>query len=300
MLQPRISITVVTCNRPDSLESTLASIAAQNFIPWEIVVSDDSNEEHVEQVRGLARSFGAVYVSGPRRGLYANRNHAAKAATGTHIRTMDDDHLLPTGHLEACQLAVASDPEAVWTVGEFHCREVSLDVARSTHPACPPQFHARGFGVTPRQPEHSWALADGSTIFPAGVWERGEGYYEGFPFGALFYELGSRLHWLGYRTRFLKDTFIWHDHRRSPRSIDSEELDQATRYFAMLCHSWIYQPVPANRLWSTAEVMRDMVRSPAVTRRALRRAWAAFQDQRNRLSPLQNAVARPSTGSLPR
>src|SRR5829696_6359592 len=97
-----VSIALVTRNRPDSLERTLQSLRAQSTQPHEVVVSDDSDERHAVETRRVVEAHEATYLTGPRRGLYANRNAVASACSGTHVRTMDDDHEFPEGHFTAC------------------------------------------------------------------------------------------------------------------------------------------------------------------------------------------------------
>src|SRR6516165_5790031 len=121
MTRPRsilLSVALVTRNRPGSLERAIASLRAQDEQPFEVVISDDSDDEFVSEIEAIAQKFGCRYVRGLRRGLYANRNFAALNCAGTHIRTMDDGHILPNGHLEQCLAAVREDPAAIWTTGE--------------------------------------------------------------------------------------------------------------------------------------------------------------------------------------
>src|SRR5580704_7020256 len=115
----QLSIALVTWNRPDSLERALASLRAQSVQPFEVIVSDDSQMEYTEATRAIAAKFGCSYNSGPHRGLYANRNVAAQQCRGTHIRTMDDDHILPPDHLAKCLQAASTDANAIWTTGEI-------------------------------------------------------------------------------------------------------------------------------------------------------------------------------------
>lgn len=91
----RISVALVTRNRPESLRRCLTSLRAQDVQPWEVVISDDSDDH--ESALALAKEFGVRHVLGPKRGLYGNRNSSALACEGTHIRTMDDDHTFPPG-----------------------------------------------------------------------------------------------------------------------------------------------------------------------------------------------------------
>ena len=115
----RLSVALVTRNRPGSLRRCLESLRAQSVQPFEVVVSDDSSKEFADENRRIAAEFCCRHEEGPGRGLYANRNAAALRCAGTHMRTVDDDHTFPPDHFEQCRAAVEEDPCAVWTTGEW-------------------------------------------------------------------------------------------------------------------------------------------------------------------------------------
>jgi glycosyltransferase involved in cell wall biosynthesis len=270
---PRLSVALVTRNRPNSLRRTLQSIREQEIQPWEIVVSDDSDAPIASATtQSLVENYGCKYVRGPCRGLYANRNHAVFACTGTHIRTMDDDHEFPEGHFYHCLQAIDEDADAIWIIGEF----LPAEDAR-VPPPCPPQLHPRGFSVTPPDPDDCWAMADGASIFPRSVFDRGERYAEGFVFGASYLEFGSRLQWRGYRLRFLKTTYVIHHYDRANRSYMDEEIDLGSRIFASLCHSFLYQPTLSNRVQTTLQVGREFLSRPKTASRAVPRGMREYR-----------------------
>jgi len=272
----RLSVALVTCNRPSSLARTLRSLREQTIQPWETVIADDSDDERARAVRSLADEFGCRYLAGPKRGLYANRNAAALACGGTHIRTMDDDHTFPRDHLERCLTAVAGDPDSVWIIGEFDAGE-----KRSGEiPPCPGQLHPRGFSVTPPDPQDCWSIADGATIYPRTIFDSGVRYAEEIAFGAVFLEFGGLLHWLGYRIRQLDTTYVVHHADRSARAIDDPELEQAARVFAMLCHSFLYQPTTRNKMLTCAQIGRQLAASPVRATRRLSVGGRAFVARR--------------------
>ena len=263
-----ISVALVTRNRPDSLEQTPRSLRAQSVQPFEVVISDDSNEDCAQAAAQLAAQYACRYVCGPQRGLYANRNHAALACRGTHIRTMDDDHTFLPGHFARCQEALEDDPHAIWILGEYTPREEKPGVM----PLCPGQLNPRGSSDLPPDPQNCWAIADGATIYPRSVFDSGACYEEDFKFGASYLEFGSRLHWLGYRIRYLQDTYLLHNYLPNARSYASEEMEQASRFFAIFCHSFLYQPTARNRALTLAEVGIKFIRRPTLAVRACRRA----------------------------
>jgi glycosyltransferase involved in cell wall biosynthesis len=267
--EPRISVALVTRNRTDSLLRTLRSLIQQDVQPSEVIVSDDSDEGVAEEVKAIVERHGFRYIRGPRRGLYANRNHAASACTGTHIRTMDDDHEFPARHFHFCAEALQMDPAAVWIIGEF------LPDEMPGAPRCPGQLHSRGFSTGPTDPDDCWGISDGASLYPINVFQRGIQYAEYFKFGAAYLEFGSRLRFMGYRIRFLPSTYVIHHYDSNIRSFMDSENDRASRFFASICHSYIYQPSIRNKALCCLEVMRQVVLRNAYA--SLRSAVSAYR-----------------------
>jgi glycosyltransferase involved in cell wall biosynthesis len=248
----RLSIALVTRNRSDSLRRCLTSLRAQDVQPSEIVLSDDSDD--LSAAIAMAEEFGARHIPGPRRGLYANRNAAALACTGTHIRTMDDDHTFPAGHFERCLAALERDPQAVWA-----CDEMSyLDGRFYSSPQPAPQLHPSGVGGPVATPDDTWAIADGSTIYPRTVFDRGLRMVEEYGYGSSYLEFGAYLYHHGFRGRLLRDTFI--EHHAEAATLTRGDL--RSRLFASLCFNLCFRP---NR-WSAAKYLLSyaVLRRPAL------------------------------------
>ncbi len=275
------SVALVTRNRPESLARTLASLRAQSVQPSEVVVSDDS-DKGADEIRNLCAQFDARYIEGPRRGLYANRNRAAAACHGTHVRTMDDDHEFPAGHFAACMQAVHRDPEAVWFIGEV----VPDEQLPGDSPLCPGQLHPRGFSIAPEDNQKCWAISDGASIYPRALFERGIRFSEAFKFGAMYLEFGSLLHSLGYRMRFLDRTYIIHHLDLANRSFADSDMELSARLFAGLCHSFIYQPTFRNKTLCTLEIIRRTAFSGQRGLAVRQAALAAFTARRHEVDPL--------------
>jgi len=106
-----VSICICTRNRPESLADTLESIRGSSTAPGQVVVADDSTDE---RTRDLVRTGypDVLYCRGSRRGLGANRNTAAAAATGERILFLDDDCRLDVDFLATAlaSLGTADDP----------------------------------------------------------------------------------------------------------------------------------------------------------------------------------------------
>lgn len=252
----QLSIALVTRNRPENLRRCLSSVRRQSAQPREIMVSDDSTTPASrEATRAVAEEFGARYQEGPRRGLYANRNAAALACTGTHIRTMDDDHTLPPDHLALCLEAVGRDPQAIWTTGETGY----IDGKYFDHADTASQLHPAGVGCAVGDPDDNWAIADGSTIYPREIFDRGFRMVEEFPYGMSYLEFGALLYRHGIRSRCVRGAEVEHHAEMETVLRDHPE----SRLFASLCYHLYFRP---SRLRALRYLLPILARQPALAR----------------------------------
>jgi len=235
MTRPRsilLSVALVTRNRPGSLERAIASLRAQDEQPFEVVISDDSDDEFVSEIKTIAQKFGCRYVRGPKRGLYANRNFAAIDCRGTHIRTMDDDHVLPSHHLAQCLAAVRQEPDAIWTTGEMgYLNGESVGIAETAA-----QLGPAGVGEAIVRHDDNWGIADGSTIYPREVFDRGFRMVEDFGFGSSYLEFGALLYNRGWKCRCVIGAFVEH------RAISLSQPDPLSLCFASICFNRYFRP----------------------------------------------------------
>lgn len=234
----KLSIAIVTRNRPDSLEETLISLAAQSVRPFEILISDDSNEQAFRiKTRELAKKFDCIYIEGPQKGLYANRNFVARKCTGTHFRTMDDDHYFPVDHLEKCIEAIQKEPDIIWTIGEYYPESKN----RPVPPPIPGQLHPRGFAKVPDNMNEYYGISCGGTIYPSLVVDKEILNCEIYRFGNTFLEYGARLKSKGFQIKFLPDTYFVHNAvATSASELTSRHINEA-RLFSMFALSFDHQ-----------------------------------------------------------
>ncbi|MBE9118269.1 glycosyltransferase [Lusitaniella coriacea LEGE 07157] len=235
----RLSIALVTRNRPESLERTLQNLRSQSFQPFEIVVSDDSDGELAAKTASVAKRWNCRYITGPHRGLYANRNYSALACRGTHIRTMDDDHILPENHLEQCFNAVSSDPHSLWTTGEIgYVNGQFFGESKTAQQLCP-----SGVGEAVENMDNNWAIADGSTIYPKTVFDRGYRMIEDYKYGSSYLEFGIYLYRHGFRSRCVPNAYI--EHYADSWTIERNDRDTIeSRLYASLCFNLYFQKNP--------------------------------------------------------
>jgi glycosyltransferase involved in cell wall biosynthesis len=251
----KLSVAVVTRNRPESLERCLRSWRAQAVQPHEIVVSDDSDEEYASPSREIIERYSCRYVRGPRRGLYANRNNVATACTGTHILTGDDDHDHPQGYVETALELILEDPMRVWIFTERYHEDPDCPLTS------PPELHRSGFGKAPKDPFNCAAIADGSTIYPRQIFDSGLRYDETYRFGGIWYLWGKILSKHGWRISFSDRTFIWHNAVVESRYFDTSALEDqlsCATYVAFVDALWI-NPSLVNALWAMAYLIKRVV-----------------------------------------
>jgi glycosyltransferase involved in cell wall biosynthesis len=93
-INPRISIVLPALNSERTLASAIASVQAQTFQDWELLVLDDgSTDSTVEIALSVGDSRIRVIADGTHRGLPAQLNRAVEMARGKYLARMDADDL---------------------------------------------------------------------------------------------------------------------------------------------------------------------------------------------------------------
>jgi glycosyltransferase involved in cell wall biosynthesis len=120
---PRVSVICPLYNHAEVVGRALASLAAQTFTDWELVVCDDgSTDGSGEVVEAFVEgnpSLAAVLVRHPvNRGLPAStRNTALSQARGEHVLALDSDNELYPHCLERLVTALDAEPDAAFAYG---------------------------------------------------------------------------------------------------------------------------------------------------------------------------------------
>lgn len=98
---PRVSVIIPAYNSAATIEATIASIAAQTFEDWEIVVGDDASTDDTAERARAADPRVTVVTGSDNGGPAAGRNLAIGVAQGELLALLDaDDRWLPD-YLEA-------------------------------------------------------------------------------------------------------------------------------------------------------------------------------------------------------
>jgi len=104
MNQPRVSICIPAYKADIFIAETLASIKAQTFVDWEVIVTEDGTKDHTEEIVGQFAETVSQRVVYNRHevnlGLPHTRNTGIGAARGQWIAFLDADDLWEPDHLE--------------------------------------------------------------------------------------------------------------------------------------------------------------------------------------------------------
>lgn len=112
---PLISVVLPTHDRAALLTRAVASVRAQRYATWEIVLVDDASTDDtpavVERLRAELGPDRLQSIRTPPGGVCAARNHALAAARGSLIAYLDDDNTMHPLWLKAVAWAFAQRPD---------------------------------------------------------------------------------------------------------------------------------------------------------------------------------------------
>lgn len=118
-IPPAFAVCITTMNRVERLEACLANLDRCTMRPAVVFVSDDSPDPAVRAANqaAVAAHPGVVYLTGPRRGVCANRNNAVRhcleqASYCSHVSFVDDDVLVDPDFFEQAAAHLLKLPEA--------------------------------------------------------------------------------------------------------------------------------------------------------------------------------------------
>ncbi len=110
---PRISVVMPTRNRASQMVTAIASVEAQTYANWELVVVDDGSTDETPAVLA-ARAADDPRITVTRTdgvGAAAARNVGLAAATGDWVAFLDDDNVMHPGWLRAVAEYVGRTPD---------------------------------------------------------------------------------------------------------------------------------------------------------------------------------------------
>lgn len=238
----RFSVCICTRNRPEDLVIALQSIIDSELPVWQTVVSDDSTDDRTSTL--VAQNYpAATFVEGPRRGLCANRNAAAAAATGTHIIFIDDDAALGKTYLtEICKKydAIPADIRERTIVSGLERRRGEL--------VYPSDVSFLGFQARRYQPGSKLrTVVINAAAFPIGLFEQ-QGFDENLVYGSDEVDFALRSVARGFEIvlapEAVNDHYSSELHRQDYRSFIA-----ASRLYTTFKRYWYVERKPLYALW---------------------------------------------------
>lgn len=98
---PLVTVVLATRDRPGMLPRAVASVLAQRYPRWELIVIDDGVEHDAAVALREVDDDRVTVLEGPRRGLGAARNAGLDRAAGEVICYLDDDNVMHAAWLLA-------------------------------------------------------------------------------------------------------------------------------------------------------------------------------------------------------
>ena len=138
---PRVSVIIPTWNRRRQLEEAIASVLAQTYTDYEIVVVDDGSTDDTRAwIRGRYPEDRLVYLHQENRGSSSARNAGIRAARGELVAFLDSDDLWLPQKLERQIPLFDRNP----AVGFVFCGSAQVDARGATSKSRIPTGDFRG------------------------------------------------------------------------------------------------------------------------------------------------------------
>ena len=135
---PLISICIPAYKRLDFLKRLLDSISIQTFKDFEVIITDDSPGNDVEEFCKLySQKFAIIYKKNTEQlGTPQNWNEAINLANGKWIKLMHDDDWFATAEsLNVFQMAISNHPKANFFFSDYCNHYLEKGTIENVHPS---------------------------------------------------------------------------------------------------------------------------------------------------------------------
>jgi glycosyltransferase involved in cell wall biosynthesis len=89
---PKVSVNILTKNRAELLKKALASVLAQTFSDYEVIVVDDGSSDGTQAVlKDLKLKDLKIFIHTSSLGITLSRQEALQASQGEYVAILDDD-----------------------------------------------------------------------------------------------------------------------------------------------------------------------------------------------------------------
>lgn len=141
----RVSVVLPTYNRAHCLERSVASVLAQDYADWELILVDDGSTDGTAAVRArLSRQLGSRYreLVLPNAGVSAARNRGIALASGEFVAYLDSDDVWLPEKLGMQIVELETNSSAAFCYTDFFTFDDALRIQNSHH--CSHQRFAGG------------------------------------------------------------------------------------------------------------------------------------------------------------
>ncbi len=127
-MSPLVSVVLPTRNRAERLPTAIASVLAQTYERWELIVIDDGSDDETAALLATIDDPRVRAVSRPHAGVSAARNAALELIRGELVAYLDDDNTMHPEWLKSVVWAFEHRPGVDVLYGAF----VIDDLERTT------------------------------------------------------------------------------------------------------------------------------------------------------------------------
>jgi hypothetical protein len=131
---PQISVIIPTYNRADMLGDAIASVLAQTYADWELIVVDDGSIDDTEAVVARYSDPRIRYIYQENRKLPGARNTGIRASTGEYVAFLDSDDLFLPEKLSVQAAAMENRPDIGLVASGWHEVDLQRKVLRRLRP----------------------------------------------------------------------------------------------------------------------------------------------------------------------
>lgn len=214
---------IATCDRPDLLCQTLASL--RTAAVWDPIIVSGDSAVLADATRAVVHEFRATYITGPRMGAFANRNHVIDAIRplSPSIVALCDDDLMFDVHVGAmlrAKVEIHSPPFVLRAA--IYQRGQMLDVSRRSFWGFM-DVSGAGAGAGPCS-----ALSNAFFVASKEVLA-GLAYDAAFPYGYSEADLSDRLRKAGVAMALVPE--LRAEHLAPGASVTAKDAEAARIYF---------------------------------------------------------------------
>lgn len=124
LTMPRVSLAMPVFNGENYIESAIASILAQDFADFELIITDNASTDRTEAIcRNFAdRDSRIRYHRNPKNlGAAPNYNRGFELATGEYLKWCAHDDLISANYLSECVKILDENPDVALAFGCTQC-----------------------------------------------------------------------------------------------------------------------------------------------------------------------------------